>query len=232
MADTPTSPDGGGSAVPKIAGLSALKGLVVYAAVLSFAGLYGYFIVKISTASGQPPALPSVLVSAAAALAGVLGSAFALEVGVTTPPSATNSRLNRKLAAQGKRIHLRIRQLLSLEPINISAASWPKTVGIWLYAIVGAAVAVTYALNPSQTPSTIKALAVAFAGYILALVTAAYHDDGGPAVPAVPADPADADAPGADAPPAPASEQQPDANGNGNGSPAAAKEALNEAAHK
>ncbi len=229
MADTPTSPDGGGSAVPKIAGLSALKGLVVYAAVLSFAGLYGYFIVKISTASGQPPALPSVLVSAAAALAGVLGSAFALEVGVTTPPSATNSRLNRKLAAQGKRIHLRIRQLLSLEPINISAASWPKTVGIWLYAIVGAAVAVTYALNPSQTPSTIKALAVAFAGYILALVTAAYHDDGGPAVPA---DPADADAPGADAPPAPASEQQPDANGNGNGSPAAAKEALNEAAHK
>ena len=230
MADTPTSPDGGGSAVPKIAGLSALKGLVVYAAVLSFAGLYGYFIVKISTASGQPPALPSVLVSAAAALAGVLGSAFALEVGVTTPPSATNSRLNRKLAAQGKRIHLRIRQLLSLEPINISAASWPKTVGIWLYAIVGAAVAVTYALNPSQTPSTIKALAVAFAGYILALVTAAYHDDGGPAVP--PADPADADAPGADAPPAPASEQQPDANGNGNGSPAAAKEALNEAAHK
>ena len=187
MADTPTSPDGGGSAVPKIAGLSALKGLVVYAAVLSFAGLYGYFIVKISTASGQPPALPSVLVSAAAALAGVLGSAFALEVGVTTPPSATNSRLNRKLAAQGKRIHLRIRQLLSLEPINISAASWPKTVGIWLYAIVGAAVAVTYALNPSQTPSTIKALAVAFAGYILALVTAAYHDDGGPAVPAVPA---------------------------------------------
>jgi hypothetical protein len=218
MGDTTTSPDGGDT-VPKIAGLSALKGLVVYAATLSFAGLYGYFIVKISTATRQPPVLPAVLVSAAAALAGVLGSAFALEVGVTTPPSATNSTLDRQLAKQGKRIHLRLRQLLSLEPINIRAASWPKTVGIWLYAIVGAAVAVTYALNPNQTPATIKALAVAFAGYILALLTAAYHDDG-----------AAADTSGTGAVSAPAAKQQRDANGKG--SQSAADKAVAEVAHQ
>lgn len=218
MGDPPTSPDGGG-AVPKIAGLSALKGLVVYAATLSFAGLYGYFIVKITTATGQPPVFPAVLVSAAAALAGVLGSAFALEVGLTTPPSATNSTLNRQLAQQGKRVHLRLRQLLSLEPINVKAASWPKTVGIWLYAIVGAAVAVTYALNPSQTPATIKALAVAFAGYILALLTAAYHDDG-----------AAAGTSGAGAAPAPTDEQEPETNGTG--SESAATKAIAEVAHK
>lgn len=34
--------------------------------------------------------------------------------------------------------------------------------------------AITYVLNPGETPAAIKALAVAFAGYAVALVTAAY----------------------------------------------------------
>jgi hypothetical protein len=72
---------------PRIAGLPALKGLVLYAATLSFAGLYVFFIVKISAAQGPAPHLDSVLVTAAAALAGVLGSAFALEVGLPTSAS-------------------------------------------------------------------------------------------------------------------------------------------------
>jgi hypothetical protein len=150
----------------------------VYAATLSFVGLYGYFIVKISNASVAPQ-LDGVLISAAAALAGILGSAFALEIGVATPPGGTNSRLNTAFEAvkPKKPAHLRLQQALSLEPVNVDAASWPKTIGIWLYALVAAAVAITYALNPNQTPSTIKALAVAFAGYILALLTAAYRDD-------------------------------------------------------
>lgn len=166
-------------AVPKIAGLSALKGLVVYCATLAFAGLYGYFIVKISTATGAPPKIDSVLLSGAAALAGVLGSAFALEVGTTTAPGATNKRLARALkAATGKkRWLLRLHKALSLDASSSNCASWPKTLGIWVYAIVAAAVAVTYALNPNQTPAMIKALAVAFAGYVLALITAAYKED-------------------------------------------------------
>jgi hypothetical protein len=71
---------------PRIAGLSALKGLVLYGAIFTFAGLYVYFIVRITTArAGSAPKLDAALVSAAAALAGVLGSAFALEIGTTTP---------------------------------------------------------------------------------------------------------------------------------------------------
>src|SRR6185312_4372970 len=145
MGETPT-PNGAGTPVPKIAGLSALKGLVVYAAILSFAGLYGYFIVKISTSADQPNLSP-VLVSAAAALAGVLGSAFALAVNVTTPSNATNARLNRKLPDEGEPVppHLHLQRLLTLDPVNVSSPSWPKTLGIWLYATVGGAVAVTYA---------------------------------------------------------------------------------------
>jgi hypothetical protein len=161
---------------PKIAGLSVLKGLVLYGAILTFGGLYAYFIVAIFSAKSAPPRLDAVMVSTAAALAGVLGSAFALEVGTTSDQSATNAALNHQLArASGRQLALtRVWRALSLDPSNSQSASWPKTFGIWAYAVVASAVAVTYVLNPNQTPQAIKALAVAFGGYVIALVTAAY----------------------------------------------------------
>jgi hypothetical protein len=82
-----------GSKAPKIGGLSTLKGLILYAAVLTFAGLYIYFIDRIFAASGKPPELDATAIKAAAALAGVLGSAFALEVGTPTTDRATNPGL-------------------------------------------------------------------------------------------------------------------------------------------
>jgi hypothetical protein len=164
---------------PRIAGLSVLKGLVLYGAVLTFASLYVYFIVRITAArAGSTPQLDAALVSAAAALAGVLGSAFALEIGTQTDASSTNQRLSLAVnrAANGReRTLARIWQALSLDPSNTSSASWPKTVGIWVYAVVASAVAITYVLNQNETPGTIKALAVAFGGYVIALVTAAYR---------------------------------------------------------
>jgi hypothetical protein len=169
-------------AAPRIAGLSALKGLVLYSAILTFAGLYIDFIVQIGTArAGAPPKLDAALVSAAAALAGVLGSAFALEIGTTTPDSSTNRNLDQALerASTGRQwAAARARQLLSLEPKSTRSASWPKTFGIWVYAVVAAAVAITYVFNQNETPGTIKALAVSFGGYVIALVTAAYKGDG------------------------------------------------------
>jgi hypothetical protein len=166
---------------PRIAGLSALKGLVLYGAILTFAGLYVYFILKIMGArAGSPPKLDASLVSAAAALAGVLGSAFALEIGTRTPHSSTNANLSNAIerATTGKqKLATKLWQTLSLEPESTSTASWPKTFGIWVYAIVASAVAITYVLNQHETPGTIKALAVAFGGYVIALITAAYKSD-------------------------------------------------------
>jgi hypothetical protein len=165
----------------RIAGLSALKGLVLYGAILTFAGLYGDFIVQITTArQGTVPRLDAALVSAAAALAGVLGSAFALEIGTTTQDSSTNHNLSQAIeraSTTKERTATRIWQVLSLEPKSTSSASWPKTFGIWVYAIVASAVAMTYVLNQNETPATIKALGVAFGGYVIALVTAAYKGD-------------------------------------------------------
>jgi hypothetical protein len=158
--------------------MSTLKGIILYGAVLTFAGLYGYFIVRISVATRSAPALDATLVSTAAALAGVLGSAFALEIGTATDPTSANSALSAALSgavSPRQKAMAMVWRLLSVDAKDPGSASWPKTFGIWVYAVVGSAVAITYVLNQNQTPQTIKALAVAFGGYVLALVTAAYR---------------------------------------------------------
>jgi hypothetical protein len=157
-----------------IAGLSILKGLILYTAVLTFAGFYGYFIWKIGAANENPPSFNSAMVTVAAALAGVLGSAFALAIGV--PSKTVNEPLSKQIQKEkgNPQKRTRLRKYLSLEPGGVGMASWPLTFGIWVYAIVAAAVAIVYFVNQNQTPPGIKALAVAFAGYVLALVTSAY----------------------------------------------------------
>ena len=157
----------------RIAGLSVLKGLVLYGATLTFAGFYAYFMYEISSApSGKPPTFSTTMVGAAAALAGILGSAFALVVG--TPTGATNQVLERKLDNAEKARGLWLWKLLSIEPGGKTRASYPLTFGIWAYAIVASAVAIVYFLNPSETPDTVKTLATAFAGYVVAFITVAY----------------------------------------------------------
>ena len=169
----------------RIAGLSSLKGLVVYGATFTFAGFYIYFMEQIAVApAGKPPNLSTVMVSAAAALAGVLGSAFALVIGA--PTTATNEALETasdQLAALGRNgdtqnvrgpVQVGVWRVLSLEPGGTKRASYPLTFGIWVYALVASAVAIIYFLNQAETPDTIKALATVFAGYVIALMTAAY----------------------------------------------------------
>jgi hypothetical protein len=187
-AQSAVRPEVGKTVAMSIGGVSVLKGLVLYAAVLAFASLYVDFIVRIFSASaGKPPTLDTSLVSAAAALAGVLGSAFALSVGSPSDPGSTNAGLHEALTAaaasakegstpptRSQRSSLLLRRALSLEPSNTTSASWPMTFGIWVYAFVAAAVAVTYAVQPAETPGAVKALAVAFGGYVITLITVAY----------------------------------------------------------
>lgn len=163
----------------QIAGVAVLKGLILYAAVFAFAALYIYFIVNIFQANpGKAPSFDGTLVSAAAALAGVLGSAFALAIGVPTATGETNSALHAALAApnpsRAEKALSQLRRLLSIAPGSTQTASWPKTLGVWVYAVVGSAVTITYITNQNETPASIKTLAVAFGGYVIALVTTAY----------------------------------------------------------
>jgi hypothetical protein len=173
-----------GASGPNVAGISVLKGVILYGATFSFAGLYVYVITRILAASPtHPPNLDGTLIGAAAALAGVLGSAFALEIGTTVDPSETNHDLRLALGARtaghGSRTERAltwIRQFLSLEPSATDQPSWPKTFGIWAYALIASAVAITYVTHQSETPSAIRPLAIAFAGYVLALIKAAYSN--------------------------------------------------------
>lgn len=166
----------------RVGGLSVLKGLILYGAVAAFAALYVYFVVEIFQASaGAPPAFSTAIVSAAAALAGVLGSAFALAVGVPTTDNATNQALCAAIGdardkSFGRKLLVILRRALSLEPAATDQASWPMTAGIWIYAAVATCVAITYVVNQNETPDSVKALAVAFGGYVIAFVTAAYRN--------------------------------------------------------
>jgi hypothetical protein len=182
----PKLPGGGGKATTigttatDIGGSSILKGLVLYGAVITFAVLYIHFMVEIFEAhKGKPPNFQTSLISAAAALAGVLGSAFALDIGSPTDPGSTNPELAKALvvARTDKKNGgwtTYVRRALSLEPADVNSASWPKTFGIWVYALIAGAVAITYIVNSSTTPGTVRALAISFGGYVIALITRAY----------------------------------------------------------
>lgn len=160
----------------RIGGMSTLRGLIVYGAVLAFAGLFIDFMVIISTAkAGSKPPIDATLISAAAALSGVLGSAFALKIGVSPSPATVNRALAAHLDDNSRnQVAARIHQALSLEPSATTDKSWPLTFGIWVYAAVAAATVSVYILNQNETPSSVKALAVTFGGYVLALLNMAY----------------------------------------------------------
>lgn len=184
------APAGGGTAPPdvsRIAGLPILKGLLLYGATATFVAIHLYFVIEIWDAkSGAPPHFNGELLKAGAALAGVLGSAFALYVGLPTRPQDVNQRLAQDERTNNKRdkkalrssASISIRKFLSLEPPNKDSASWPLTGGIWAYACVAGAVAVTYAMNANETPADLRTIAVAFGGYVIALVTAAFATGG------------------------------------------------------
>jgi hypothetical protein len=183
---------GGGETVSasSIFGTAVLKGLILYGAVLAFAGLYVFFIVEIVSVSGHAAPIGETPIVVAAALAGVLGSAFALAVGVPTKESETNGKLQEHLETTGlkppvttraamhptgwERFLARLHRVLSLEPASVYAASWPRTFGVWTYALIATAVAVTFIFKETETPEAVKALAVAFGGYVIALVRSEY----------------------------------------------------------
>jgi hypothetical protein len=159
-----------------VVGIKVLQGAILYAAVLTFAVLYVHFIVLISDASGHtPPKIDGTLLGTAAALSGVLGSAFALRMGVNRgAPGPDQQQQQQAPAAGASRVGNRVKRVLAFEIGGPSNRNWPLTVGIWTYAAVASAVVIAYALNQDVTPGGVKALAVVFGGYVLALIHAEF----------------------------------------------------------
>ncbi len=141
-------------------GVRTLRELLVVGFVAAFVLIYGDFIVDIWRARKEgapPPTFNDGLVTLAGALAGVLGTAFAVALGVSKPAGGTTSG---RLASVKSRF---------------AGLSVSLTLGIWAYAIVGAAAAFTAVINLEETPDPVKALSSVFVGYILALASTAFR---------------------------------------------------------
>ena len=130
-------------------GIDELRKVIVIIVILGFVGLYLYFDVQVlQAANNTPPVLGDAVVGVAALLSGALGSAFAVALGVKPPGAEKEGPLPP------------LKTILGL--------------GLWVYVFVGFFTAIVYLLNPNETPGAVSAVALAFVGYAVAVVTGAY----------------------------------------------------------
>jgi hypothetical protein len=144
--------------VPK--GSATLRFLFLVGGLVAFAVLYAYFIYEIWTASDNTtPDLDKQLVYMASALGGVLGTFFAVALGIQRKDPNVDQR-DLKLGST----------LLGTTGPSEALA----TAALWLYAAVGLAAGVTAILKSVESPDAIKALAAVFGGYGFAVFSAAF----------------------------------------------------------
>jgi hypothetical protein len=142
--------------------IDALKLAFLVGGIAVFAALYSWFFESIWAAHGSPPHLNSQAVYLASLLAGALGTAFAVAVGIQRKDPATNEK---KLALGS----------------TLLASGWGQVLanaGVWVYALVGVTSLVTVFWNQAESPASIKAFAAAFIGYAVSVFTSALTGPG------------------------------------------------------
>ena len=136
--------------------LTALvRAVTLFGSEVAFAGLFAYVIYETWDAnSGKPPDISKPVEGAAAALVVALAVGYAGALGVQPQPGT------RAVAWFSK---------------------WPSLtelllfLGVFLYMLVGAACGLTYLANVEEAPGLIKTVAIAFGGYVIAYIGAAYR---------------------------------------------------------
>lgn len=151
---------GTGAVQPSIVGgVDALKAILIVGFVLAFVAVYAYFIERIWAAgAASKPQFDTSLIAIAGTLSGILGSGFALAIGVARPDDAPAPKFVPQRIAD-----------------KFKGLSITMTLGIWAYALVGGAACVTALLNRSETPDVVNALAAVFGGYILTLASGMFR---------------------------------------------------------
>jgi len=137
--------------------------LTLAAAELAFVGLTVVFVIETWAANGgKAPDISAVQGSALAGLAVLLGGGFGVVLG-----------------AQGKG---GAKALAPEDDVTVAQAvkkaAGERTLlfaGVIIYMFAGFVICATYALNEAETPSILKTIAVAFAGYVVAFVSTAYQ---------------------------------------------------------
>jgi hypothetical protein len=139
---------------------AVVRSITLFAAEAAFLGLVTAFVVRTFEADpGVVPDLSSVQVSAAGALAVVLGVGYAIALGVQ-PAGATED-----VTRQGIRAAIK----------TVFAERFWLSIGVFAYMLAGFAASFAYALNENETPSILKTIAVGFGGYVIAYIGTAYR---------------------------------------------------------
>jgi hypothetical protein len=137
--------------------------LTLAAAEFAFVGLTAIFVIETWAASGgKPPNLSAVQGSALAGLAVLLGGGFA---GVL----ATKGKIGAEAVAPKKdeTVAQAVKKAVGERTLLFS--------GVIIYMFAGFVICVTYALHETETPSILKTIAIAFAGYVVSFVSTAYQ---------------------------------------------------------
>jgi hypothetical protein len=139
--------------------LAALvRATTLFASEIAFAGLFAYLMYETWNAhSGAPPEISKPVVGAAGALAVALAAGYAGALGLNPQPG--------------------VRAFSWFSQKNFKASGL-LFLGVFTYMTVGAACGLTYLANVDETPGIIKTVAVAFGGYVIAYIGAAYKQIG------------------------------------------------------
>jgi hypothetical protein len=132
-----------------------VRALTLIASEIAFAGLFAYVIYETWQApDGTPPTIAGPIEGAAAALAVALAAGFSGALGLQP--------------TQGVRAidFFKTKGLFNTELILFA--------GVFVYMAVGAACGLTYLANVGETPGLLRTVAVAFGGYVIAYIGAAY----------------------------------------------------------
>ncbi|HST16333.1 MAG TPA: hypothetical protein VLK36_01600 [Gaiellaceae bacterium] len=146
----------------QLPGIRWLRFGFAVAAVLSFVGCWVWFFWQIWTQDGHPVTLNDRLLYFSSAIGGVLGTFFAVEMGIRQDTGQDSSRiatLPTGAALVGRKWDSRV-------------VVWFAVAAVYAYAAIGLFALVTWAFRSAQSPPAVEALASVFLGFFVAIAGA------------------------------------------------------------
>lgn len=145
-------------------GVKVLKLLILWGSVGVFIGLWLWFFNDIWTIDKQPVSLNQKALYVASAIGGVLGTFFAVSMGV----ERRDPQKNAMKLAPGSTL------LGTPSPQEKGISDSLATVAVWGYGLVGIGAVITLFVHSAESPGAVETLATVFGGYLLAIITAAF----------------------------------------------------------
>lgn len=145
-----------------MANVSRLRAILLWLGVTAFFVGWIWIFIRISRADGKPPKFDRDVLYGISVIGGVLGTFFAVSMGVQRKDPNTDAR------------KLQIGKTLVAGEDTTALSARLATWTLYGYAAVGILAIIFSKWKSLESPDLIKGQAATFAGYIAALVTAAF----------------------------------------------------------